>query len=88
MARFAVEMCFTQPNKGRFCAAGALVEGPACVGMVAEIDGHLQRARAEVIAVETLTLKSGRALDLLVFELATAPWRPFQVDGRVLVLEG
>ena len=86
MPRFAVEICFTQPETDRFCVAGAVVEGTALPGMRAEVEGHLQRASAPVLAVESLTLKSGRVVDLLVFERATAPWRPFQVDGRVLLL--
>ena len=47
----------------------------------------MQRAKAEVIAVEPLTLKSGRDVEVLVFELATAPWRPFFLDGSTLVLD-
>ena len=88
MPRFAVEMCFTQPEQGRLCAAGAAVEGAPAAGMQAEIEGHLQRSRAEVIAVETMTLRSGRSVELLVFELAASPWRPLLADGRVLLLEG
>lgn len=86
MGRFEVEICFTKPRQDRLCAAGALVEGVVEVGMIAEVEGHVARRTAEVVAVEELELKSGRTVDVLVFALGGAPWRPFQVDGRVLIL--